>query len=181
MTNFFRDLLLTTHRDHFTCILDELNDLKSDLKTKKRRNNPPVGTYTAYCMIMDVCRPLSKLFRFKRYGQETSIEMFKSALVKLRLLIEEMSLYTRHDLIATFQHIYDRLFILLPQNDFIQHPLFDTARYQSDRKTKPPLAQCFIDWLKQYQLAGFIQRNIERRRAFRPLNIVQRSLKLRFG
>lgn len=175
--NPFRDQLMTTHFDIFKSLIKEINDIKADLKNQRRRVNKPIGTYIAYVMIRQVSSPISKIFNYKRYGCEISLEMFSSALLKLDLLIREMLSLGRNSLAKTLSHIYTRLFNLLPEDTVIQHQLFDADAYQTDSK-KPPTTIGFIKWLQNYHLNGFVRRDVCRRRAFKPLKLVQPSIRL---
>lgn len=175
--NPFRDTLMTTQFDNFRSLLDELNGIKADLKTQHRRISPPIGTYTAYRMIKQVCLPISRIFNSRKYGYQRCIEMFTRALLKLDLLIREMLEYGRDSLTESLRHIYRRLFNLLPKNTVIQHQLFDAEPYNNDQKKKPPTTTGFINWLQDYHLNGLVRRDIERKRARKPLRIAQFSIR----
>jgi len=186
MINTFRDSLVITHFDNYRSILDELKAIKKDLETKKRRVTPPIGTCTAYYLIQQVCLPLTRVFKSNKYSFECSIEMFTEGLQNLGFAIQKMVDCERDDLVKSFQHIYNRLFNLLPQNTVIQHKLFNTERYENESK-KPAKTRSFLKWLQEYKAAGKIRRDsrrklIVREKSDRDLkDIVQVSLQLRFG
>ncbi len=181
MMNTFRDRLMTTHFDIFKSLIEEINQIKTDLKNQKRRVNKPIGTYIAYDLIKQVSAPLSKIFNYKRYGLDTSIQMFKTSLVKFHLLIREMQEYDRNDLTDSLIHIYNRLFNLLPQSATVQHSLFDPDNYQSKSK-KSIQTTGFLEWLQDYVLMGFQKRDINRKRwGSKFVEFTQPSLKLRWS
>lgn len=167
---------MTIHFDYFRGLVDEINAIKSDLKTAHRRVSPPMGTYTAYKMIKQIALPINRVFKSKKYTQERSIEMFSYALKKLDLLIRELAFYDRDKLVASLQHFYNKLFILLPQNTAIQHELFDAEYYHNDNK-KAPVYRGFAKWLQDYILFGYQQRDLERRWAYTPIQVIQQSIK----
>ena len=142
------------------------------------RVKPPLDIIISYQAILKIASPLNKIFNGKRYSEQTSIDMFCSALKKLNLLIGELVKFDCHHLADTLQHLYNRLFVLLPQGTAIQHPLFDTDCYESD-SIKPTATQGFLNWLLDYSLQGYLRRDRDRLRAFKPLNIAQPSLQLR--
>ena len=178
MINTFRDRLMLDSFDRFRNLIGELNDLKADLKKQRRRVKPPLDIIISYQAILKIASPLNKIFNGKRYSEQTSINMFCSALKKLNLLIRELVKFDCQQLADTLQHLYNRLFVLLPQGTAIQHPLFDTDCYESD-SNKPTATQGFLNWLLDYSLQGYLRRDRDRLRAFKPLNITQPSLQLR--
>ena len=178
MINTFRDRLMLDSFDRFRNLISELNDLKADFKKQRKRVKPSLGIILSYQAILKIASPLNKIFNGKRYGEQTSINMFCSALKKLDLLIRELIKFDCRQLADTLQHLYNRLFVLLPEGTAIQPPLFDTDRYESDR-SKPTATQGFLNWLLDYTLNGLLTRDRLRKRAFKPLNIAQHSLQLR--
>ena len=178
MINTFRDRLMLDSFDRFRNLIREINDLKADFKKQRRRVKPPLGIIISYQAILKIASPLNKIFNGKRYSEQTSIDMFCSAQRKLNLLIRELVKFDCQQLADTLQHLYNRLFVLLPQGTAIQPPLFDTDCYESDIK-KPTATQGFLNWLLDYSLNGFIRRARLRKCAFKPLNIAQPSLQLR--
>ena len=178
MINTFRDRLMLDSFDRFRNLIGELNDLKADFKKQRRRVKPSLGIIISYQAILKIASPLNKIFNGKRYSEQTSIDMFCSALKKLNLLIRELVKFDCYKLADTLQHFYNRLFVLLPEGTAIQPPLFDTDSYESD-SNKPIGTQGFLKWLKDYSLNGFKKRDRSLQRAFKPLNIVQPSLQLR--
>ena len=177
MINTFRDKLMLDSFDRFRNLISELNDLKADFKKQRRRVKPSLGIIISYQAILKIASPLNKIFNGKRYSEQTSINMFCSALKSLNLLIRELVKFDCHSLADTLQHFYNRLFVLLPEGTAIQPPLFDTDRYESDTN-KPIATQGFLKWLKNYSLNGFKERDRSLQRAFKLLNIVQPSLQL---
>lgn len=175
MINTFRDRLMLDSFDRFRNLIGELNDLKADFKKQRRRVKPSLGIILSYQAILKTASPLNKIFNGKRYSEQTSIDMFCSALKKLNLLIRELLNFNCHQLAESLQHIYNRLFVLLPENTTIQHHLFDSEKYETTDK-KPTLIQSFLDWLLDYSLKGFLRRDIERKRNYKPLSIIQPSL-----
>ena len=178
MINTFRDRLMLDSFDRFRNLISELNDLKADFKKQRRRVKPSLGIIISYQAILNIASPLNKIFNGKRYSEQTSIDLFCSALKKLNLLIRELVKFDCHSLADTLQHLYNRLFVLLPSGTAIQPPLFDTDCYESDI-SKPTATQGFLNWLLDYSLNGFIRRDRTLQRAFKPLNIVQPSLQLK--
>ena len=178
MINTFRDKLMLDSFDRFRNLIGELNDLKADFKKQRRRVKPSLGIVLSYQAILKIALPLNKIFNGKRYSEQTSIDLFCSALRSLDLLIRELVKFNCYKLADTLQHLYNRLFVLLPERTIIQPPLFDTDRYESDCY-KPTATQSFIDWLSNYTLNGLLTRARLRKRAFKPLNIVQPSLQLK--
>ena len=120
---------------------------------------------------------MNKIFNGKRYSEQTSIDLFCSALKKLNPLIRELVKFDCHSLADTLQHIYNRLFVLLPSGTTIQHSLFDTDRYESER-SKPTATQGFLNWLLDYSLQGYLRRDVERRINRKSFDIRQLSLSL---
>lgn len=127
--NPFRDSLMTTHFDGFRSIIEEINLIKADLKTQRRRVSPPGGTYTAYRMVKQIALPLSRIFNSRRYSHQRCLERFIYALQKINLLLKEPLLYGLNDLLSSFRHLYRRLFNMLPAGTVIQHELFDAEHY----------------------------------------------------
>ena len=180
MINTFRDLLMLDSFDRFRNLMGEINDFKTDLKKQSRRVKPGYGVMISYPAIQVIASPLNRIFRYTRYGEQTSIDMFRFALNKLSLLVRKLADCGCEELANSFQHIYNRLFILLPKGTALQPELFDTERYNNEQKTQPPKAPSFVSWLSSYIKAGFVARDVARKHAFRPLNIVQPSLRLRW-
>ena len=178
MINTFRDRLMLDSFDRFRNLISELNDLKADFKKQRKRVKPSLGIILSYQAILKIASPLNKIFNGKRYSEQTSINMFCSALRSLDLLIRELVKFDCYKLADTLQHLYNRLFVLLPEGTAIQPPLFDTDRYESD-SNKPIATQGFLNWLLDYSLQGYLRRDRSLQRAFKPLNIVQHSLQLR--
>ena len=178
MINTFRDRLMLDSFNRFRNLISEINDLKADFKKQRRRVKPSLGIILSYQAILKIASPLNKIFNGRRYSEQTSIDLFCSALRKLNLLIRELVKFDCHSLADTLQHLYNRLFVLLPEGTAIQHPLFDTDCYETTSK-KPTATQGFLNWLLDYSLNGFIRRERLRKRAFKPLNIAQPSLQLR--
>ena len=178
MINTFRDQLMLDSFDRFRNLIGEINDLKAEFKKQRRRVKPSLGIIISYQAILKIASPLNKIFNGKRYSEQTSIDMFCSALKKLDLLIRELIKFDCYKLANTLQHFYNRLFILLPSGTAIQPPLFDTDRYESD-SNKPIATQGFLNWLLDYSLNGFKKRDRSLQRAFKPFNIVQPSLQLK--
>lgn len=177
MINTFRDRLMLDSFDRFRNLITEISELKAEFKKQRRRVKPPLGVIIAYQKLLAIASPLNKIFNGKRYGEETSIEMFCQALNKLSLLVRELAQFDCHELAESLQHLYNRLFILLPKDTILQPQLFDADRYQSKTK-KPVPAKCFVRWLQNYCLLGFKRRDIDRRRNYQFPNIVQESLRL---
>ena len=177
MINTFRDQLMLDSFDRFRNLISELNDLKADFKKQRRRVKPSLGIILSYQAILKIASPLNKIFNGKRYSEQTSINMFCSALEKLDLLIRELVKFDCYKLADTLQHFYNRLFVLLPEGTVIQHPLFDTDRYESDSK-KPTATQGFLNWLLDYSLQGYLRRELELRRNRKSFDIRQLSLSL---
>lgn len=169
---------MLVHFDDFRDIIFEIADIKEELKKQNRRVHPPICTYTAYQMLKQIAEPLRRVFKSRRYNQQTCLDKFAYALRKLHLLICQLVEYDRDELAATLRNLYHRLFALLPEQTIIQHELFDAEKYQTPHK-KPRSTKGFINWLQDYHLLGFVRRDVERRRAFKPLKIVQPSLRLR--
>ena len=177
MINTFRDKLMLDSFDRFRSLIGELNDLKADFRKQRRRVKPSLGIIISYQAILKIALPLNKIFNGKRYSEQTSINMFCLALKKLELLIRELVKFDCHSLADTLQHLYNRLFVLLPSGSIIQPPLFDTDSYESDSK-KPTATQGFLNWLLDYSLQGYLRRDIERRKNRKSLDLRQFSLQL---
>ena len=172
----FRDCLMVDNFDTFRDSINEINDLKDTLKTQKRRVSPPVHTYMAYRLIKQIAEPLVRIFNSRRYSQETILNKFSYALQKLDLLVRKLLDYGSHQLAEQLSKLYQTLFELLPSNTVIQHQLFDSEQYETDSK-KPPTTIGFINWLQDYHLLGFLSRDIARKRAIRPVQVVQHQIK----
>ena len=177
MINTFRDQLMLDSFDRFRNLIGEINDLKAEFKKQRRRVKPSLGIILSYQAILKIASPLNKIFNGKRYSEQTSINMFCSALRSLNLLIRELVKFDCHSLADTLQHLYNRLFVLLPGGTAIQHPLFDTDRYESASK-KPTATQGLRNWLLDYSLQGYLRRDIERRKNRKSLDLRQFSLQL---
>ena len=178
MINTFRDQLMLDSFDRFRNLITELNELKADMKKQRRRVKPSLGIILSYQAILKIASPLNKIFKGKRYSEQTSIDMFCLALKKLNLLIRQLVKFDCHSLADTLQHLYNRLFVLLPEGTAIQHPLFDTDRYESDSK-KPTATQGFLNWLLDYSLQGYARRDRLRRRNSQLFDVKQLSLSLK--
>ena len=135
MINTWSDRLMLDSFDRFRNLITELNELKADFKKQRRRVKPSLGIVLSYQAILKIASPLNKIFNGKRYSEQTSIDMFCSALKKLDLLIRELFKFDCYKLADTLQHLYNRLFVLLPEGTAIQPPLFDPDRYESDIDT----------------------------------------------
>lgn len=168
---------MTHPLDTFRRLIGQINDLKADLKKQRRRVTPALDVIISYRQIKVIANPLNRLFKSSRYSQQTSIEMYVYALQKLDLLIRELKDCSCTDMAATLQHIYNQLFVLLPKDTPIQHQLFDTDCYQNEHK-KVTVVASFLDWLQDYVLLGYQRRDVARRMAFKPLDIVQHSIRL---
>ena len=179
MINTFRDRLMCDSFRRFRNLLNEINEFKEDLKKQNRRSKRPFGTYASYQAIKPIASVLNQIARWKRYGQQTAIDMFCDVLIKIQSLVGKLAdFYDNTDLASTFQHLYNRLFVLLPEGTVIQHPLFDPRDYPS-RSKKPPVTSGFLDWLNNYRLNGFIRRDRDRIRNRKSLVISQFGLSLR--
>lgn len=163
--------------DRFRNLIGEINDLKAEFKKQRRRVKPSLGIILSYQAILKIASPLNKIFNGKRYSEQTSIDLFCSALISLDLLIRELVKFDCYKLADTLQHFHNRLFVLLPEGTAIQPPLFDTDSYESDSK-KPTATQGFLNWLLDYSLQGYLRRDIERRKNRKSLDLRQFSLQL---
>ena len=179
MINTFRDRLMLDRFDRFRNLIGEINDLKADFQKQRRRVKPSLGIIISYQAILKIASPLNKIFNGKRYSEQTSIDLFCSALKKLDLLIRELVKFDCYSLADTLQHLYDRLFVLLPSGSIIQPPLFDTDSYESD-SNKPIATQGFLKWLLDYSLQGYLPKcDFKRRRKRSPFDVRQLSLSLK--
>lgn len=176
--NTFRDRLMMHPLDAFRNLISEIDELKKELRKQSRRVNKPICSYSSYTAVMAIASPLNKIFNYKKYSEQTSINMYVDALKKLYLLIQELREFERHDLANTLQHLYDKLFVLLPEGTVIQHQLFDTKRLSS-RSKKPIVTKSFFDWMIDYATKGFKRRDMERRPHKKSLNTTQFSLSFR--
>lgn len=182
MINPFRDRLLTRHFDYFRNLITEVDDLKADLKKQSRRVKPPLSAIMSYRAMMPIASLLNKVFNGKRHAEQTSLDLYREALNKLQVLARELRQFDWErdcvSLAKTLQHICNRLFVLLPTDTAVQLELFNSDRYQSDSNKKPVALAGFQQWLQDYVLLGFKRRDVERRRVFKPLAIIQPSLRL---
>lgn len=176
ITNTFRDSLMLVHFDEFKELLYEIEDIKAQQKTLNRRVKKPVCTYTAYQMLKQIAEPLRRIFNSRKYSHQTCVDKFTDALRKLHLLIRELVDYGRDTLANTLEHLYQRLFALLPEQTVIQHELFDADKYETPYK-KHPSTKSFIQWLQDYHLLGYFRRDIARRYAVVPVRVVQHSIR----
>ena len=182
MFNPFRDRLMLHPFDSFRKLIAEINDLKTEFKKLSRRVNPSLEVLITYRPLKAIALPLNRIFKSRKYSQQRSIEMFTQALSKLHLLIQELKQSQCFSLAADFQHLYNRLFGLLPEGTAIQQPLFDTERYHRENP-KPLTSKGFQMWLK-YREGSYLTKirygcqRLAQNIASKPLVMVQPSLRL---
>lgn len=177
MINTLRDRLMLDSFDRFRNLINEINDLKAEFKKQRRRVKPDLGVVISSRKLLDIASPLNKIFNGKRYSEQTSIEMLCQALNKLSLLVRELTNFDCQKLADTFQYIYNRLFVLLPENTALQPQLFDADKYDPGSK-KPTPTNSFLNWLQDYKIFSCQRRDLARRTADKPIQLVQHSIKL---
>ena len=179
MITTFRDGLMCDSFDRFRNIIDEINSFKLDLKKRYQRVSPGLDVIISYRHLKQICLNFNKIFKSNKYSNQTAIDMFCDALIQLDLLIQELRDCECEAMANTFQHVYNRLFILLPKGTVLQPSLFDTSRYQNNNK-KAPVAKSFLNWLRNYQLNNFTRRIAKQYKNFSAPKFNQPSLELIF-
>lgn len=147
--NRFTDTLFDQNRETFFTLIADVEELKQQFKTERRRVQPTYGSIAGYELTKVISQLLRKVRDSRRIKQETAITCLKNAVLQLNRLCKKFAEYQGLEQItAKVRQFADTAFSLLPSGTMLQLELFAADPYETDQPL--PTTSSFRKWLKYF-------------------------------